>query len=169
MFYFCLCLPSTLSSSLHFLFVNFFIQFIFLSFTFLHLFCFFPPISSLLNSFHSPTKNTAPAFLSLLKGFQCEHIQLSILHYLPLSLFICRVVSVFFKKVGHPRPLFVYSDKYNNCYSKYMWKRSIQYPVVGFKPIGTWVSSHKHWTRALALVVAFFVGLCFQCHYKRQV
>ena len=56
----------------------------------------------------------------------------------------------FFKKMGQPRPFFVYfrsfQTKITNFYYKYMWKMSVQYMVPGFEPttFGTWLSSHNH-------------------------
>ena len=46
--------------------------------------------------------------------------------------------------------IFVFSTKYYNFYSKYMWKLSILSMVLGFEPttFSTWVSSNNHWTRS---------------------
>ena len=69
----------------------------------------------------------------------------------------------FYFKNGHPRTLFhlfsVMSNKYDKFYNNTMWKMSIQYLVMRFKPTTSWtqVSSHNHLTRVATLGQSFYL------------
>ena len=68
-------------------------------------------------------------------------------------------------KNGPTTPLFrllsVFSNKQYNIYNKSMWKMSIQYTALRFKPTTnqTWVVTHNHWTRAPAWSKHKYVNL----------